>query len=78
MMSLIERREKSKINGDTQKLELIRQKLFKLDSQIIPGYKYTGTVYREIGMQNSDYGGMENVGNTTISTNRIMPFEDMR
>jgi len=77
MMSLIEEREKSKINGDTQKLESIRQKLIKLDSQIIPGYKYTGTVYREIGMQNSDYGGMENVGNTTISTNRIMPFEDM-
>lgn len=41
------------------------------------GYKYTGTVYREIGMQNSDFGGMENVGNTTIVTNRIMPFEDM-
>ncbi len=41
------------------------------------GYKYTGTVYREIGMQNSDFGGMENVGNTTITTNRIMPFADM-
>ena len=41
------------------------------------GYRYTGTVYREIGMQNSDFGGMENVGNTTILTNRIMPFEDM-
>jgi aminopeptidase N len=26
------------------------------------GYKYTGQVYREISMQNSDYGGMENVG----------------
>ena len=38
------------------------------------GYKYTGTAYREIGMQNSDFGGMENVGNTTITTNRIMPF----
>ncbi len=41
------------------------------------GYTYTGTVYREIGMQNSDFGGMENVGNTTITTNRIMPFADM-
>jgi aminopeptidase N len=41
------------------------------------GYKYTGTVYREIGMQNSDFGGMENVGNTTITTNRIMPFKAM-
>ena len=44
---------------------------------ISPGYRYTGTVYREIGMQNSDYGGMENVGNTTITTNRIMPFPAM-
>ena len=25
-------------------------------------------------MQNSDFGGMENVGNTTITANRIMPF----
>ncbi|MDT8357722.1 MAG: M1 family metallopeptidase, partial [Methanomicrobiaceae archaeon] len=48
-----------------------------LFSAIAPGYAYTGTVYREIGMQNSDFGGMENVGNTTISTNRIMPFDQM-
>ena len=41
------------------------------------GYQYTGTVYREIGMQNSNFGGMENVGNTTITTNRIMPFKQM-
>ncbi|MBI2572691.1 DUF3458 domain-containing protein [Candidatus Woesearchaeota archaeon] len=41
------------------------------------GYSYTGTVYREIGMQNSDFGGMENVGNTTITTNRIIPFAEM-
>ena len=44
---------------------------------ITPGYRYTGSVYREIGMQNSDFGGMENVGNTTITTNRIMPFPAM-
>ena len=77
MMSLIEEREKSKIEGDSQKLELSRKKLLELNNKIVPGYKYTGTVYREIGMQNSDFGGMENVGNTTISTNRIMPFNDM-
>ncbi len=41
------------------------------------GYVYTGDVYREIGMQNSNFGGMENVGNTTIVTNRIMPFKQM-
>ena len=28
-------------------------------------------------MQNSDFGGMENVGNTTITANRIMPFPFM-
>ncbi|MCC7572594.1 MAG: M1 family metallopeptidase [Candidatus Methanofastidiosum sp.] len=77
MMSLIEEREKSKIEGDSQKLELSRKKLLELNNKIVPGYRYTGTVYREIGMQNSDFGGMENVGNTTISTNRIMPFNDM-
>jgi len=57
-----------------RKLEEIRAELAGLLSEIVPGYKYTGTVYREIGMQNSDFGGMENVGNTTITTNRIMPF----
>ncbi|AKB24515.1 Membrane alanine aminopeptidase N [Methanosarcina sp. MTP4] len=57
-----------------QKLGKIRAELAKLVGSISPGYKYTGTVYREIGMQNSDFGGMENVGNTTITTNRIMPF----
>ena len=35
------------------------------------GYKYTGSVYREIAMINSNYGGMENVGNTTIISSRI-------
>ncbi len=40
-------------------------------------YMYTGDVYREIGMQNSNFGGMENVGNTTITTNRIMPFKQI-
>lgn len=36
-----------------------------------PGYKYTGQVYREIAMENSQYGGMENVGNTTIISSAI-------
>lgn len=66
-----------------------REKLWKLHKEgnitegkgvaasINLGYKYTGTVYREIGMQNSDFGGMENVGNTTITTNRIMPHKWM-
>lgn len=60
-----------------QKIRIIRDELKKAVGSIQTGYKYTGTVYREIGMQNSNFGGMENVGNTTISTNRIMPFPQM-
>lgn len=54
----------------------IRSLLLEMNETITPGYCYTGTVYREIGMQNSDFGGMENVGNTTITTNRLLPFPD--
>ena len=58
-------------------LSPIRSELNTLIRQIVPGYAYTGTTYREIAMQNSDYGGMENVGNTTITANRIMPYPTM-
>jgi len=58
-------------------LHVIRAELATLIRQIVPGYAYTGTTYREIAMQNSDYGGMENVGNTTITSNRIMPYPAM-
>ena len=78
---LIRLREKMKleIKPDSTQEELIkiRKELAGLAGNISPGYKYTGTVYREIGMQNSDFGGMENVGNTTIATNRIIPFPQM-
>jgi aminopeptidase N len=62
---------------DSERLQKIRRELASLIKQIVPGYAYTGTIYREIGMQNSDFGGMENVGNTTITSNRIMPFPEM-
>src|SRR3989338_6414777 len=55
----------------------ILQRLKDLAGELTLGYAYTGSVYREIGMQNSDFGGMENVGNTTIITNRIVPFPEM-
>ncbi|MCL2142096.1 MAG: M1 family metallopeptidase [Methanimicrococcus sp.] len=58
-------------------LNAVREKITELCKGLTFGYKYTGTVYREIGMQNSDYGGMENVGNTTIITNRIMPTKNI-
>ncbi|AKB27962.1 Membrane alanine aminopeptidase N [Methanosarcina siciliae T4/M] len=77
LWELVRKREDMKLEGKEDRLEglrELREKLAGLVAGITPGYKYTGTVYREIGMQNSDFGGMENVGNTTITTNRIMPF----
>ncbi len=72
-----ERDRLKKDPGETKALAAIRSRIRDLASRIVPGYTYTGTVYREIGMQNSDFGGMENVGNTTITMNRIMPFPQM-
>lgn len=71
---LVYKREKLKLAGEN--VDDIRKELKELSSGKTWGYEYTGTVYREIGMQNSNFGGMENVGNTTISTNRLLPFED--
>ena len=78
ILRLIHERETLKEGGtNPERLKDVREALAALVSLIRPGYQYTGTVYREIGMQNSDFGGMENVGNTTITTNRIMPFPEM-
>nr|CCA16421.1 metalloprotease family M01 putative [Albugo laibachii Nc14] len=63
---------------DTQRLEGIRaelKNLIKVWNKT--GYKYTGAVYREIAMENSYYGGMENVGNTTIVSSCLCPSERM-
>jgi aminopeptidase N len=74
---LVRKRDGLKATGsDPEDLEKIRVALYELAKTIVPGYTYTGTVYREIAMQNSDFGGMENVGNTTITANRIMPFPE--
>ncbi|HWR24969.1 MAG TPA: M1 family metallopeptidase, partial [Methanosarcina sp.] len=79
LLELVRKREKMKLEAKStfEELKKVRDQLSELVGNIIPGYRYTGTVYREIGMQNSDFGGMENVGNTTITTNRIMPFPQM-
>ena len=69
--------ERKQAGSSSLELQAIRKKLQTLLSSFHPGYTYTGTIYREIGMQNSDFGGMENVGNTTITTNRIMPYSEM-
>jgi aminopeptidase N len=65
------------LNPHSPRLPAIRSELAELIRTITPGYAYTGSVYREIAMQNSDFGGMENVGNTTITANRIMPYPSM-
>lgn len=59
---------------DSPELAAIRAELKQLISMWgETGYTYTGTCYREIGMENSNYGGMENVGNTTILSSRLTP-----
>jgi len=77
LWDLCHERDQARDAGDVERLAALRAALAEGVQAIVPGYAYTGTVYREIGMQNSDYGGMENVGNTTITTNRIMPFPAM-
>jgi aminopeptidase N len=55
-------------------LVIVRNELKRLSSVWKEtGYRYTGSVYREIAMENSNYGGMENVGNTTIISSRLTP-----
>jgi aminopeptidase N len=78
LRALINERDSLKSSGSSaERLEMIREKIRSIDTGLTTGYQYTGTVYREIGMQNSDFGGMENVGNTTIAMNRIMPYPQM-
>ena len=74
MYTLVRQREDLKIaNGDAAALESVRARLKELALcwTVSLGYKYTGSVYREIAMENSNYGGMENVGNTTIISSRL-------
>lgn len=66
--------KKTKDGKDAKELAEVRKELQQLIAPLKVGYMYTGDVYREIAMQNSNFGGMENVGNTTITTNKIMPF----
>jgi aminopeptidase N len=65
---------KKRSGSDKTDIEKIRSEIREIMPPAVGGYQYTGTVYREIAMQNSDFGGMENVGNTTITANRIVPF----
>ncbi|MFA5108262.1 MAG: M1 family metallopeptidase [Candidatus Micrarchaeia archaeon] len=76
-LQLAEKKETEKTLAKTTDLSSIRKEISLLAKSLPLGYKYTGQIYREIGMQNSNFGGMENVGNTTVVTNRIMPFAKM-
>ena len=51
----------------------VQRHIVSLKKDLACGYQYPYEVYREIAMQNSDFGGMENTGNTTIIASRIMP-----
>ena len=53
--------------------EGLTEEIETLSADLVCGYQYPYEVYREIAMQNSDFGGMENTGNTTIIASRIMP-----
>jgi len=75
LYTLIQKRENMRARNDSP-VE-IRKEVAEFASQLNLGYQYTGSVYREIAMQNSNFGGMENVGNTTVVANRIMPFPKM-
>jgi len=72
---LIKRRDTLKRTGeDPALLASIRSELkdlVKVWSDT--GYTYKFKTYREIGMQNSNYGGMENLNNTTILSSRLTP-----
>ena len=73
-------------SGRTVKLEYLVPPGFKNDARIpmdilresvlwigkTQGYEYTGDTYRTICMNKSNFGGMENVGNTTIVTDAAL------
>jgi aminopeptidase N len=72
---LVKERELRK--NQRKNIKNIRDKLKSFSKPLTLGYTYTGKIYREIAMQNSDFGGMENVGNTTITANRLMPYKEI-
>ncbi len=76
ILKLVEELETAKSENNESKVNALRPKVAALANGLKFGYEYTGSVYREIAMQNSNFGGMENVGNTTITANRMIPTKD--
>ena len=61
-------------SADPVRLSEVRQKLkFLMSAWTDTGYTYPFKTYREIAMENSNYGGMENLNNTTILSSRLTP-----
>ena len=51
-------------------MDILRESVFWIGKT--QGYEYTGDTYRTICMDKSNFGGMENVGNTTIVTDAAL------
>ncbi|AFM24131.1 M1 family metallopeptidase [Desulfomonile tiedjei] len=51
-------------------MEILKQAVLWVEKT--QGYEYTGDTYRTITMNKSNFGGMENVGNTTIVTDAAL------
>ena len=66
------RRREALIKEDAD-IAALSKEIAALAKDLVFGYQYPYEVYREIAMHNSDFGGMENTGNTTIIASRIMP-----
>jgi aminopeptidase N len=75
IMQLVKKRDILKKEGKTgPEIEGVRSRLKELISVWgETGYTYPFKTYREIAMQNSNYGGMENLNNTTILSSMLTP-----
>ena len=61
------------VEGVRIPMEILKESILWIDKT--QGYEYTGDTYRTICMTKSNFGGMENVGNTTILTDAALITE---
>ncbi len=61
------------VEGARIPMEILKESILWI--QRTQGYEYTGDTYRTICMTKSNFGGMENVGNTTIVTDAALVTE---
>lgn len=72
-----EEQSQAKSANSSKEIQELTKRIEELYSNMVCGYQYPYEVYREIAMENSDFGGMENTGNTTIIASRIMPDSEI-